>query len=80
MPTDYGTLHTVADYEEAASSVPGVLHVRVRAAANDPRMPRGVVEVRARGPWRRRLSKAVEMQLRTALVERHPIGVELRLK
>jgi hypothetical protein len=78
-------LHTVEDYERAArAATPAVRAVTVRAAANDPKMKAGVVELRPRGrgigPFRRRLSKRDEQRVRAAVAERNPIGVELRLK
>lgn len=75
------SLLTLADYEACARGAsPEVRHVWVRARANDPEMPAGVVEIRVRGRWRRRLSPGELGRVREALVAHNPIGVELRVQ
>lgn len=74
-------LVSLADYEGCARGAsPEVRHVWVRARVNDPKMPLGVVEVRVRGAWRRRLSPRELGRVREALVANNPINVELRVK
>jgi hypothetical protein len=74
-------LNTVADYEECALGAhAAVRHVRVRAAANDERMPAGEVEVRVRGRWRRRLPDDVVRVVHRELAMHNPVGVALTVK
>jgi len=74
-------LRSVADFEECArAAAPVGSRVRVRAAANDPKMPLGAVEVRVRGPWRRRLTKAERGRVHAALVEHAPVMLKLEVK
>jgi hypothetical protein len=85
MPTEWGALQTVTDYEEAAlAASQAVRAVRVRARANDPSMPAGKVEVTVRGwGWwifRRELSAAERGKVRAALAARSPVGVALVVK
>lgn len=76
-------LRSVEDFEQCArAAAPAGARVRVRAAANDRRMPMGVVEVRVRGPLplRRRLSKAERGAVHAALVEHAPVMLKLEVK
>jgi hypothetical protein len=75
------SLWTVEEYEQCALGAhAAVRHVRVRAAANDERMPAGEVEVRVRGRWRRRLPDDVVRAVRSELAMHNPVGVALTVK
>lgn len=73
-------LHTVGDYEAAALELDFVKHVQVRGNATHPRVPPGTVEIRARRRFRRRLTDRQIALLRAAIAERHPVGVELKVR
>lgn len=76
----WAALNTVEDYEACARGAsPAVRHVRVLCAANG-KAPAGEVEVRVRGPWRRRLKQAELLRVHRAVVEHSPVGVRLRVK
>lgn len=76
-------LRSVEDFEQCArAAAPVGARVRVRAAANDRRMPLGVVQVRVRGPRPlcRRLSKVELGAVHEALVEHAPVMLRLEVK
>lgn len=74
-------LRTIEDYERCAREAsPAVRHVRVRGAANDPRMPAGVVEVRVKGRFWRPLPEHERRRVHRAIVARNQVMVELRMR
>lgn len=73
-------LHTIEDYRECAyGASPAVKFVKVRAIANDPRMPPGEVEVRVQGLFHMRVQPTVLAEVRDAIVLHKPINVALRV-
>lgn len=74
------TLRSIDDYRNCAlGASPAVAYVRVRAAANDPKMPEGEVEIRVQGRLGRKASPETIEAVRREVVRCMPVGVALRV-
>lgn len=77
----YAALSTVEDYRRCTlGASDAVRYVKVRARATDPRVKPGVVELRVRGRFRRRLSVEQVAVVRAVVAAHSPVGVSLRVK